>query len=158
MAADYSGAVGAIRNKFVAEWISAPATPRSRIAFVNEPHGVPWPPKLDNGKLAPWVLLEIASLPRARTYPGRPGGRTVLYEGHIYTHVYVPIGAGTEQAIELAVLGGEIFRDQVFYRDVTPGCYVRTGTPAIAGGEAGDDENQWYRVSAATPFEYWHRG
>ena len=155
MAATLAGAIAAMRAKFEAEWIVEEA-PRTRITYVNEKPADPWPPKNEEGQLAGWVLFEVVPAPMSKTYPGTPGKRMVVTDGHIYVHAYVPIGAGVDAATLLAEAAAAIFREKTFYTDEESGCYVRTWTPGIDGGGAGDDENQWYRVSAAIPFTFWN--
>ena len=155
MSATYAGAVAAMRAKFEAEWITAPATPRSRITYANEKPAAPWPPKQSDGRLAGWVLFEVIAAPTSKAYPGTPGKRMVVTDGHIYVTAYVPIGAGADAAIALAEAGGEIFREKTFYTDEDAGCYVRTWTPGLGRVEDGDDEGQWFRFTAAIPFSFW---
>lgn len=156
MPADLAGAFDAIRAKFVAEWISAPETPRTRIAFVNETPEQPWPPRAENNTLESWVLFEIAGAGQSHGGFGTPGAQTYTYDGIINIHVFTPAAAGV--AIALALAAGEIFKNKTFYGDVSPGCYVRTGVPSVDGGGEGDERGAYHRISATIPFEYWHRG
>lgn len=157
MAADWAGAIKAIKDRFVAQWVDGP-DPRTRIAFVNETPDDPWPPRDADNKLQGYVLFAPQGVSGDRIAFGTPGNMTYLYPGLIHAHVYVPVGSGTDGAFPLAWSAGDIFKNQKFYDDITPGCYVRSWTPRVDGGGPGDDDGVWYRVTATVPFEYWHRG
>jgi hypothetical protein len=152
MPASYDGAVAAIRARLVANWAT------TRITYQNETPAAPWPPVDGNGVLQAWVNLEIAGTGSEIYGQGSPGNNTWHYEGQIYIHVFVPVGSGDALAQQYARETGEIFRGKKFYDDVTPGCYVRTWSPHTDGGGDGDDDGNWYRVTATIDFEYWHRG
>jgi hypothetical protein len=149
---DYAGAVAAIKTKFVTDWGST-----TRVAFVNQTPAAPWPPRNGSNALEPWVLLSIEGAGAAHPGFGTPGNQVYLYNGLIYIHVYIPVGNDVAAAQTLAVAAGEIFRAQKLY-DNGDGCYVRTWTPRVDGGGPGSDDGVWFRVTAAVPFEYWHRG
>lgn len=155
--ADFAGALAAIRAKFVAEWIVGP-DPRTRIALVNENPADPWPPKNPDNSLQNYVLLAPTGNGIGLCGFGTPGNQLTIYPGLIDIHVYAPVGKGTSDAFTLAVAAGEIFRNQLFYNNVTPGCYLRSWTPRVDGGGPGDDDGIWFRVSANIPFDYYHLG
>lgn len=157
MAADWAGAIVAIKALFASTWVIGP-DPRTRIVEVNKNPEDPWPPKDAQGNLQAYVLIAPEGASADRIAFGTPGNQTYLYPGLIHVHVFVPVGQGTDQAFALAVAAGEIFRNQKFYDDVTPACYVRSWTPRVDGGGPGDDDGVWFRVTATIPFEYWHRG
>jgi hypothetical protein len=156
MAADYTGALAAIREKFLAEWTG---TPLARVGFVNEAAPVQID---DSGAPVPWVLFELVNFGSVRLGFGMPGASVTIYDGAIKAHMFVPTGSSTATAVALAVSAGEIFRNEVFYDAVTAGCHVRTGytiagPPRIENGEVADDDGAWFNVTATIPFEYWHR-
>jgi hypothetical protein len=153
MAADFAGAIQSIKDKFAAEWAS-----RTRVVHVNANPDEPWPPRSDDNKLLPYVLMAPEGVSGELAAFGTPGNQTYLYPGLIHIHVYVPVGSGTADAFALAVAAGEIFRAEKFYDTVSPRCYVRSWTPRVDGGGPGDDDGVWFRVTATIPFEYWHRG
>jgi hypothetical protein len=152
MPASYDGAVAAIRARFDAGWTT------TRKTFQNEQPAAPWPPVDGDGILLPWVYLEIIGTGSEIYGQGTPGNHTWHYAGLIYAHVFAPVGAGGALAQQYAAEIGEIFRAAKFYDDVTPGCYVRTWSPRTDGGGSGDDDGNWFRISAVIDFEYWHRG
>jgi hypothetical protein len=157
MPADFAGALQAINDKFVAEWVDG-SEPRTRVVFVNKDPDDPWPPKDQAGHLLPYVLAAPQGATGDMVGVGMPGNHVYRYDGLIHLHVYVPVGAGTADAFAMAVAAGDIFRARKFYDDVTDGCYVRSWTPRVDGGGPGDDDGICYRVTATIPFEYWHRG
>lgn len=160
---DYPGAKAAIRQRLVDGWST------TRITFQNETPADPWPPTTGDPTfpdLAPWVHLEIASLPGGGMRgAGVPGSQVWATYGYIYTHVFVPAGTGDAVATQYATTIGELFRAKVFY-DSGDGCYVRTWMPRVdEGGDASDQADlawtntgSWFRVTMSVPFEYWHRG
>jgi hypothetical protein len=149
--ADYAGAKAAIRSRLEANWTT------TRITFQNETPADPWPPKRANGSPAPWVNLEIISTGGGIWTFGTDGNRGWRYDGFINVHVFVPTGEGIELADQYAVTIGEIFRAAKFYDDGN-GNYIRTLSPEIGGGESGDDDGKWFRVTMSADFIYWHRG
>jgi hypothetical protein len=157
MPADFAGALVAIREKFVAEWVDG-SEPRTRVAEVNKDPAAPWPPRDDEDKLQSYVLIAPQGVGADHPGFGTPGRQVYLYNGLIHIHVFVPVGNGTDHAFALAVAAGEIFRSKMFYSDVTLGCYVRSWTPRVDGGGPGDDDGIWFRVTATIPFEYYHLG
>lgn len=161
MAADYAGALAAIKQRFVDQWTTG-GRPTTPIAFVNEAA----PSMVDpaSGNPVPWVMFELLSSSSTNMGSGVPGNQVIAYDGLIKAHVFVPTGAGdgttdaVAGAMPLALAAGEIFRNKVFFDGVTPGCYVRTLTPRIDEGDATSNDGAWFAVTAAIPFEYWHRG
>lgn len=158
--ADYAGACAAIRARFVSGWTvdDALVTP---VAFVNEASDPPVDP--DNGNPIVWVFFEIVHNGSFVIGSGTPGAQTIVYDGLVKGHVFVPVGQGVDDGLAKAVAIGELFRNRLFYDDVTAGCYVRSGfdiggQPRIDQGDASSDDGQWFAVTATIPFEYWHRG
>lgn len=156
MAADYAGALVAIKAKFLSEWT---ATPIAAVGFVNEAD----PVMADEaGSPIPWVLFEIVSNSSDKIGLGTPGNGVTVYYGLIKVHVFTPAGNGIEQGISLALSAGEIFRNQLFYDDVTPGRYVRSGyvldgQPRISEGDTYSEDGSWFNTTATIPFEFWDR-
>lgn len=146
---DYTGALAAIRNRFDANWTTTPK------AYLNE--GEPVTTDINNNP-APWVFYEIISSGSSVIGSGKSLSQTIVYEGFIKLHVFVPTGTGLETGIGYAVSLGEIFRSKKFYDNDADGCYVRTWTPSIEDGESASDDGLWFRITASIPFEYWHRG
>lgn len=160
MTADYAGAVAAIRARFEAQW-AVDDVLRTPVAFVNEAAEPAVDP--DNGNPIPWVFFEVLHDGSVVVGSGTPGNKTIVYDGTIKGHVFVPINKGVADGLAYAVAIGEIFRNQLFYNDVTEGCYVRSGfdmqgQPRIDEGDASSDDGQWFAITATIPFEYWHRG
>jgi hypothetical protein len=160
MAADYAGACEAIRSRFEGIWKNGD-TLITPIDFVNESGA----PAVDqqSGAPVPWVLFEIVHDDSYIVGSGTPGQQTIIYPGLIKGHVFTPINSGTGDGLRKAVAIGEIFRNKVFYNDVTPGCYVRSGyakdgQPRINAGDVTSDDGQWFTTTATIPFEYWHLG
>ncbi|TPL40694.1 hypothetical protein [Mesorhizobium sp. B2-4-6] len=149
---DYAGAKAAIRERFEDGWAD-----RTRIAFINEDPEQPWPPKRDSGGPAPWTLIEIKGSGSGIWTFGTDGNRGWRYDGVILAHIYTPVGEGTDEADELAVAAGEIYRAAKFYDDVE-GYYVRTLAPEVLDGEDGDEDGKWFVTTMTVEFTYWHRG
>lgn len=153
MAADYSGALAAIRQRFVDNWTTTP------IANVNESAE----PAVDgSGNPTTWVLFEVVNNGSKIEGFGTPGNNTIVYYGMIKAHVFAPINSGIDDCYAKALAAGEIFRNRVFYDAVTAGCYVRSGyrgdgQPRIDEGDASSSDGQWFAVTATIEFEYWHR-
>jgi hypothetical protein len=151
MPANYAGALAAIKTKFAAEWTSTP------IEYVNAPFDAP----VDGSNQAlAWVFFEVVSTGSFQLGRGTPGNSVIVYDGLIKAHVIAPINSGVDYAMGLAVDCGEIFRNELFYDTITPGCHVRTGIngpPRIEQGDALSDNDQEFIVTATIPFEYWHR-
>lgn len=154
MSADYVGALAAIRQRFVDNWTVTP------IAYVNEPFTAPADPT--SGVPQPWVFFEVVNSGSKVETVGGPGNNAVVYYGLIKGHVFAPINTATTGCYANAVAIGEIFRNKLFFDDVTPGCFVRSGyrldeQPRIDEGDASIDDGEWFAVTATIPFEYWHR-
>lgn len=163
MAADYAGAIAAIKQRFVDNWLTGgqPITP---YGFVNEKS----PVKLDQSTGDPvvWVLFEIVSNGSVILGKGTPGNHVAVYDGLIKGHVFGPtldgMGETDSGALQRALAIGEIFRNALFYNGVTAGCYVRSGfdlngPPRIDEGDVTSNDGEWFAVTATIPFEYWHR-
>jgi hypothetical protein len=159
MAADYAGACSAVRQRFDDNWKVGEVliTP---INYVNEIGSA----AVDaSGNPTVWVLFEILHVGSSIVGSGTPGQQTIIYNGIIKGHVFVPNDTGVGDGLAKAVAIGEIFRNKLFYNDVTPGCYVRSGydkngQPRIDEGAASSGDGQWFVVTATIPFEYWHLG
>ena len=149
--ADYAGAEAAIRARIEANWAT------TRITYQNETPDDPWPPMNASGELLPWINLEIECHEAPIVGTGQTGNHVFRYEGLISVHVFVPVGSGDAVAKQHAVTIGEIFRRKQFYTD-TAGRAVRTEDPYPAGGTAESDDGNWFGVTMACPFVYWHRG
>lgn len=159
MAADYAGAIAAIKQKFIDAW--GAATP---YGFVNEID----PSTVDvDGNPTIWILFEVVSLGSRINGSGTAGSQVIVYSGLIKAHVFAPTGAGTGEtssgAMQQALAIGEIFRNQLFYNGVTAGCYVRSGydrngPPRIETGDVNSLDGEWFSTTAVIPFEYWHKG
>jgi hypothetical protein len=144
---DYAGACVAIKARFVAAWTETP------IAFANQdPPQEPWPPAS-----GAWVYAEVVGNGSDLRSIGKPGDHMWTYRGHIFIHVFVPIGYGVEEPERLAVAAGEIFRAATFYDDGN-GSKVVCISPQVDGGASDADEGNWFRVTATVPFNYLHRG
>lgn len=162
MAADYAGAVAAIKQRFVDNW-SPGGVDTTPYGFVNEDD----PTSTDiGGKAIPWVLFDIVSAGSHTVGRGVPGDNVIVYDMLIKGHVFVPLGTGlgeTDGALAYAIAIGEIFRNKIFYNTVTAGRYVRSGydangQPRISDGDITSDDGEWFTVTATIPAEYWHRG
>lgn len=162
MAADYAGACAAIRQRFEDNWKVGESwlTPTR---FVNDTQGNGLPLQDGAGIAVAWVFFEIVHNGSYIIGSGTPGQQTIVYDGFIKGHVFVPINSGLTDGLPKAVAIGELFRNKLFYDTVTPGCYVRSGyakdgQPRIDEGDATSDDGQWFAVTATIPFEYWHLG
>jgi hypothetical protein len=163
---DYAGAKAAIAQRLIDNWAVTPITRQNKIPDDPWPPTEPNPDAPDFPQLAPWVHLEIFTLPGGGIYgAGTPGKQIWQTDGFIYVHVFVPSGTGDELATQYAATIGEIFRAKVFYEN-GDGCYVRTWAPRVdEGGPATTSTDiewantgNWFRVTMSCPFEYWHRG
>lgn len=161
MAADYAGACAAIWQRFEDNWKIA-GTAITPVKTVNDPAAdTPVDPTQKNP--IAWVLFEIVHGESDIVGSGTPGQQTIVYRGFIKGYVFTPIKSGTDDGLAKAVAIGEIFRNKLFYNDVTGGCYVRTGyakdgQPRINAGDVTSDDGQWFTTTATIPFEYWHLG
>jgi hypothetical protein len=162
MAADYAGACLAIRTRFTDGWKVAdvPITP---VDYVNKSSPEPPTDPVSNKPVPCWVFFEIVHNGSYIVGSGTPGQQTIVYDGLIKGHVFTPINSGEEDGLAKAVAIGEMFRNKLFYNDVTPGCYVRAGydkngQPRIDAGDMASDDGQWFTTTATIPFEYWHLG
>jgi hypothetical protein len=141
--ADYAGAVAAIKARFVAAWTETP------IAFANQdPPQEPWPPAS-----GAWLYFEVIQTQSRLRGIGLPSSRSWLTMGHVFAHVFVPIGYGVEEPERLAVAAGEIFRAKTFYDDGL-GAKIVCYAPQVDGGASNADKGNWFRVTASIPFEF----
>lgn len=146
--ADYAGAAKALRDAFKAAWAA-----RTPIAEPND--GQVWPPKGANGAPVPWVYLDVQGNSGDLRGAGTPGNHAYLDLGHVFVHVFVPEGYGQEDAEQLAVAGGNIFRSQTFYSDVAGAKVVcKAPYPPNAGAIAVANLGDQYGVTTAVPFEF----
>lgn len=157
MPADYAGACAAIKTKFLDEW---EGTPAAAVGFVNEAD--PLMASTTTGAPIPWVLFEIVSNDSDKVGLGTPGNSVTVYYGLIKAHIFTPSGDGVETGMALALEAGEIFRNQLFYDDVTPGRFVRSGytldgQPRISEGDTYSEDGSWFNTTATIPFEFWDR-
>lgn len=157
MSADYAGACTAIKDKFAAAWTSIPA---ANTGYANEAD-----PKMtdSSGLPASWARFEIVHAGSRKIGAGTPGASVIVYDGLIKVHIFTPNGSGDDQGRAYALAAGEIFRNQVFFDGVTPGCFVRSGydlngQPRIDEGGLQSEDGLWFATTATIPFEYWHRG
>jgi hypothetical protein len=146
--ADYAGAISAIKTHLLNNWTTTP------LGFINEAEPVQ---KDVDGNLSPWLLCEVVSTGSNVRGSGKPGSQIIVYDGLVKCYLFVPTGTGTDVGFEYAVQLGDIFKNQVFY-DNGIGCFIRTGYPALDGGNASSDDGLWFGITAAIPFSYWHRG
>jgi hypothetical protein len=161
MAANYADACEAITQRFKDNW-KVGADPITPVEYVND--SLPEPPvdPVSNKPVA-WVFFEIVHNGSYVIGSGTPGQQTIVYDGFIKGHVFTPINTGTKDGLAMAVAIGEMFRNKVFYNDVTDGCYVRSGydkdgQPRIDNGDVTSDNGQQFTTTATIPFEYWHLG
>ena len=161
MAADYAGACEAIQERFTDSW-KVDGVPITPVDYVNDSSAEPPVDPATNRPVA-WVFFEIVHNGSYVIGSGTPGQQTTVYDGLIKGHVFTPINTGTADGLRKAVAIGEMFRNKLFYSDVTEGCYVRSGydkdgQPRIDGGDVTADDGQWFTTTATIPFEYWHLG
>lgn len=160
MSANYAGACAAIRQRFEDNW-KTDGVLDTPVDFVNESGAPAVDPATSNP--IPWVFFEIVHNGSYIIGSGTLGQQTIVYDGFIKGHVYTPINSGLDDGLAKAVAIGEMFRNKVFYNDVTAGCYVRSGyakdgQPRIEDGDVTADDGQWFTTTATIPFEYWHLG
>lgn len=134
-----------VRQRLEAQWTGAPVTYQNGGAFRPDD-----PTNRDSydpstAPDSPWVYLEILGAGADSTRYGPAGTRIAQDDGVIFGHVFVPVGTGDDQARQLARALGEIFRVDTFGG-------LSTGAPSLGGGEQGDDDGLWYRVSVSIPF------
>jgi hypothetical protein len=127
--------VATIRTKLEAEWSGAP------IAWPNEDFQA-------NGQDA-WVHVEVQGNGAEGTVIGSVGKRAVTEMGLIFAHVFVPVGTGTDEAFRIAEEIGAVFRLTSFSGT---GVRIAAGVPSIGEAEPGDENGNWFRVSASIPF------
>lgn len=152
MAADYAGAIAAIKTRLLAATLPLDIT---AIGFVNETDpvradsdGIPWP----------WAEFEVVSLGSDQLGFGVDGNNVIVYDGAIKAYVYTKVGTGTDAGLAVAIALGNIFKNVDFYTGVTDGCFVRTDFPSITDGNTASDDGLWFGVTVSIPFQYWHRG
>lgn len=159
----YGAAKAAVKAALVAGWTT------TRIAYQNEVPADPWPPVVTGGgtfpTMAPFVYFEMATMPgQSIRGVGVPGDHLSETSGFIYVHVFVPDGTGETLATQYAETIGNLFRSKKLYE--ADGCYLRTWVPRVdEGGDAaaqseiaGVNAGNWFRVTMAVPFQYFHQG
>lgn len=147
----------------MADFAGAAAAIEARLES-SKPAGllVAWPnrkrPKATDEQGLPiaWAYAEVVGTGAEIRGIGVPGDHVVVEDGLIMVTVYVPAGEGTALGFALAGQIGEIFRAKEFFQD-GPGVCVRSWTPRISGGGAGDDNGMWFAVVVTIPFEFWRR-
>ena len=163
MAADYAGAIAAIKAYFVANW-QTDGVPTTAFGFVNE---AACKTVDENGAPTVWALFEVLGSGTVLQGSGTPGNQIIIFDGLVKVHVFVPTGVGTGEGdgggMQKALAAGEIFRNRIFYDTVTDGCYVRSGfardgQPRFSQGDVSSNDGEWFVTTATIPFEYRHRG
>lgn len=146
--ADFAGAVDAILTR-----LEANKPPGLPIALPNRAK----PETVDaDGNPVAWAYAEVLGTTAGIRGVGVPGDHVVVDDGLIMVTVFVPDGEGAGPGFALAGQIGEIFRAREFY-EPSPGVCVRSWTPRITGGGAGDDNGMWFAVTVTIPFEFWRR-
>ncbi|WP_207479573.1 phage tail terminator-like protein [Arenibaculum pallidiluteum] len=93
----------------------------------------------------PWLYLEVLGAAGEASRHGSVGKRFVTDLGTIMAHVFVPAGTGTDVAYTLAGQVADALRLATFDG-------IDTEAATIGGGESGDDNGNWFRVSVSIPF------
>jgi hypothetical protein len=158
--ADYAGAVAAMRDRFLTQWVDGSGARRTPVMLQNEPAKdeagdviAPWPPVDGSGRPIPWVYFEVIGNGSELRGAGLPGNQVWLYRGHIHVNVLVAEGFGIDVAQQLAVAAGEIFRAATFYRD-GQGSKILTMSPETDGGGNDADNGNQFCVTCTVPFEF----
>jgi hypothetical protein len=159
---DYFGAVSAIKQRLVEQWVDGGGNPKTLIVYVNHLPEEQFPP-IDpaTGNPAPFLVCEVAGT-RSDPYTfGNVGNRFFIYDGLILLHVLVPLNEGTDRAQQMAVAAGEVFRTATIAIG-SDGSYVRTIAPNPAdGGSSADLEGvqagNTFRVTVTVPFQFFMR-
>lgn len=162
---DYAGAVAAIKERLVSQWVDGSGKPTTLIASVNKQPDLPFPP-IDpaTGNQAPFLICEVTGTKSEIYTFGGSGNRFFVYDGLIILHIMVMNNEGVERAEQLAVSAGEIFRAATFYQDAN-GSYVRTVAPNPSDGglgrrlmyQEGVELAALFGVVVTIPFQYFHR-
>ena len=159
MAGSYSGACKAIEDRLKAACL-ANGWPEETIIF--EDGRTPEVIGPDR-RLLPWVLCQIESFENKIRTVGGAGRRVTVLSGRINLTLFSPRAedaADRDARRQAADKLSEIFRTVIFY-DVEPGVYVRTWMPTIGPGNEARSVNpsgNWWAITIATPFEFFHRG
>lgn len=147
--ADFAGAAAALRAALRA----ATLTGSPPIAEPND--GQPWPPHGADGAPVPWIFLQIQGNSGDLRGAGLPGNHAYLDLGHIFIHVFVPEGYGQEDAEQIAVAAGNVFRSKTFYTDFAGAKVVcQAPFPPNAGAISVTNLGDQYGVTVAVPFEF----
>jgi hypothetical protein len=158
MAADYAGAIAAIKSRFEANWLTDGAR-KTPFCYLNE---APCETVDESGTPISWCLVEIVHSGSYLLASGTPGNRPTAWDMLIKVHVMSPTGTGSGEGgggLMLALSAGEIFRNALFYNTVTSGCYVRSGyemqgQPRIDEGDVNSNDGSWFATTATIPAEY----
>ncbi|MGQ0664606.1 MAG: phage tail terminator-like protein [Pseudomonadota bacterium] len=133
----FATAAAAIRAKFENEWVSAPGSPRTPIAWQNIPYQPP------DG--APWVYFEVLFAGAFQASTGAPSGNLYRHAGVIQIHAFTPIGEGSASGFTYADHASAIFRGQNFSGVLCRAPRVQPNTEA---------DGDWFRVTVQVPFDY----
>lgn len=133
----------AIRERLEAAWTDCVLTYQNGRVFRPDDPGNQ--DRYDPAAEDTWAHVEILGAGSECTVIGSVGKRAARDDGVIFGHVFVPVGTGDDEARRLARSMGEIFR-------VTRFGGVETGAPDLGGGEKGDDDGLFWRVSVSIPF------
>lgn len=136
-----SDAVAAIRNRADTLWPAIEAA--VPLAWPNENFARP----VDaNGSPSPFVVIELRWNGGEFQSIGSPGYNIARREGHIWIFAFIPQGGGESRAHQLAARAAGMFEGQDFGGVV---CEA-----AMPGGEADDEEGNYFGQSVAIPFDY----
>lgn len=134
-----SDAVAAIRSRAESLWPALEAT--VGLAWPNERFNLP----LDaNGAPSPFVMIELRWNGGEFVSIGAPGSNRARREGHIWCFAFIPQGTGESRAHDLAGKAAGMFEGQDFSGLV---CWAQE-----PGGEADDQDGNYFGQSAAVPF------
>lgn len=136
-----STAVAAIKSRAESLWPGIEAS--VSLAWPNENFTRP----VDgSGNANPFVMIEVRWNGGEFGSIGAPGSNIARRDGHIWCFAFVSQGAGQDRAHELAAEAAGMFEGQDF-----AGIVCEAMQP---GGEADDEEGNYFGQSAAIPFSY----
>jgi hypothetical protein len=137
---DIASAEAAIRDRATSLWNGiAPSIPLT------------WPnddfmPGTISGTPQPFVRMEIVWNGSDGITIGAPGGNVSRRTGHIWAHAFVAKGAGNTVPLTLVGEAAGMFEDEDF-----SGIVCEAAQP---GGEASDEDGNYFGLSAAVPFYF----